>query len=73
MDDNLTKYLQCDVELTLSGPSVAVLNKWAADTLRAVADRIEQGGFKDGHHEVKDRVGKPVGTAYFDYTEGDDS
>ena len=72
MDDNLTKFLQCDVELSFTGPTAGVLNKWAADTLRTLADRIERGEFDEGHHEVKDRVGKPVGTAYFDYSEGDD-
>jgi len=73
MDDNLTKYLQCDVELSFSGPSTAVINKWAADTLRSLADRVEADEFKSGHHHpVRDRVGKPVGTVFFDCTQRDD-
>ncbi|MDR9772416.1 hypothetical protein RJJ65_07065 [Rhizobium hidalgonense] len=72
MDDHFTQYLKCDVELNFTGPSPAVLNKWAADVLRALADRIEKQEFDDGHHEVKDRVGKPVGTIYVDYSEGDE-
>ncbi|MGO8422239.1 hypothetical protein ACC807_10930 [Rhizobium ruizarguesonis] len=72
MDDNLTQYLKCDVELNFTGPSHAVVNKWAADVLRALADRIEKDEFEDGHHEVKDRVGKPVGSIYLDFSEGDE-
>jgi len=73
MDNNLTKYLQCDVELSFSGPSTAVINKWAADTLRNLVDRVEADEFEVGHHHpVKDRVGKPVGTVYIDCARRDD-
>ena len=72
MDDNLTQYLKCDVELNFSGPSEAVLNKWAADVLRALAERVERGEFGDGFHDVKDKVGKQVGTIYLDFSEGDE-
>jgi len=66
-DDGTTSCLKCDVELEFTGPNDATLNKWAADTLRKLADRIENDEFQDGHHPVKDNVGKPVGTIYVDY------
>lgn len=53
--------------MDFAGPNHAMLNKWAADVLRKLADRIEKEEFGDGHHPVKDNVGKPVGTIYFDY------
>ncbi|KQS87444.1 hypothetical protein ASG42_03800 [Rhizobium sp. Leaf391] len=71
MHEHLANYLTCDVELNFAGPTRAVLNKWAADVLRALADRLEKHEFDDGYHEVKDRVGKPVGTIYVDYSESD--
>ena len=66
-----TPRLQCDVELEFVGPSVPVLEKWAADMLRTLADRIERGEFEDGFTEVKDESGKLVGKIYVDYSEGD--
>ncbi len=75
MDDGgeLTQFLKCDVELNFSGPTTAVINKWAADTLRKLADRIERDEFQeDGFHPVHDKVGKPVGEVYLDYSEGYD-
>ncbi|CAN7151303.1 hypothetical protein [Rhizobium sp. LjRoot254] len=64
-----TLHLQCDVELEFVGPTVAVVNKWAADTLRKLADRIEQNEFDSAWHDVTDNVGKPVGKLYVDYSE----
>lgn len=73
MDDDteLTPRLKCDIELEFVGPTMPVLDKWAADVLRALADRIEKGEFEDGFTEVTDKVGKPVGTIYVDYSAGD--
>ena len=68
MDDDVTPHLQCDVELEFVGPNEATLNKWAAETLRKLAERIEKGEFDSGHHPVTDGVGKPVGTIYVDYS-----
>ncbi len=71
MDDDdidLTPRLKCDVELDFSGPNDASLNKWAAEALRRLADRIEKGEFEDGHDDVLDGVGKKIGTVYFDST-----
>lgn len=75
MDDasELTQFLKCDVELNFTGPTTAVINKWAADTLRKLADRIENDEFDDGFHTVTDNVGKPVGELYVDYSEGIDA
>ncbi|RWP40172.1 MAG: hypothetical protein EOR04_19705 [Mesorhizobium sp.] len=72
MDDEteLSPRLKCDVELEFVGPTMPVLDNWAADVLRALADRIEKGEFQDGFHPVTDRVGKQVGTIYVDYSEG---
>jgi hypothetical protein len=70
-DDDIIPHLQCDIELDLSGPSHATVNKWTADVLRKLADRIERDELETGHHPVKDNVGKPVGTIYLDhYGEG---
>lgn len=72
-EGELAQYLACDVQLQFTGPTVVVNNKWAADVLRALADRVEKGEFDDGHHhEVTDRVGKPVGFIYVDYSEGEE-
>ncbi|MBY5364042.1 hypothetical protein HFO97_29705 [Rhizobium leguminosarum] len=73
MDDEeeFTPRLKCDVDLEFVGPTGAVIDKWAADVLRALAERVEKGEFGDGFHEVKDRTGKPVGTIYLDYSQGD--
>ena len=68
MDDDVTPHLTCDIELELEGPSTAVLNKWCAEALRRLADRIEKDVFEDGHHPVKDSVGKQIGTIYVDYS-----
>lgn len=71
MSDELTPHLKCDVELELSGPDVATVNKWAAHALRSLADRVERGEFEDGFADVPDGVGKKIGTIYIDYSEGD--
>ncbi len=66
-DDDVIPHLKCDVELDLTGPNSATLNKWAADALRKLADRIERDEFETGHHPVEDNVGKPIGTIYLDH------
>ena len=70
MDDagHLISHLKCDVELNFTGPNDATLNKWAADVLRDLADRIEKDEFDSGFHPVKDKVGKPVGEIYLDHS-----
>ena len=65
-EDQLIFHLKCDVELELIGPNHATINKWTADVLRELADRIEKDEFETGHHPVKDKVGKPVGEIYLD-------
>lgn len=66
-DDDGSLHLKCDVELDLEGPNAATANKWVADALRRVADRIEKDELESGHHDVKDSVGKTIGTVYVDY------
>ena len=66
-DDDVIPHLKCDIELDFPGPNDATLNKWAADALRKLADRIEKDEFQDGHHPVMDNVGKQIGTIYVDY------
>lgn len=70
-DEVLMPRLKCDVELELTGPNVASIEKWAADALRALADRLERGEFQDGFTDAPDRTGKKIGTIYVDYSEGD--
>jgi hypothetical protein len=60
-------YLRCVVEFTLFGPTEAVNNRWAAGALRVLADRFENGGFIEGFDEVRDRLGMPIGSVYFQY------
>ena len=67
-DDDVIPHLTCDIELEFVGPNDAVLNSWAAATLRKLAERIEKGEFDDGHHSVTDSTGKAVGTIYIDYS-----
>lgn len=69
-DHDLTPRLKCNVELELIGLSVRTLDKWAADALRAVADRLESSEYKDGFTDVRDAAGKTIGTIYVDYSEG---
>ena len=66
--DEVTPHLQCDIKLNFTGPTGETLNKWAAEVLRSLADRIERDDFEDGHHTVTDNVGKPVGSIYLDYS-----
>jgi hypothetical protein len=66
-DDDVIPYLKCDVEMELTGPNDATLNKWAADALRRLADLIESGSLETGHHDLKDNVGKTIGTVYLDH------
>jgi hypothetical protein len=66
-DDRVVPGLKCDVEMDLTGPNDATLNKWAADALRRLADLIESDSLQDGHHDLKDNVGKVIGTVYIDY------
>ncbi len=70
-EEAFTPHLKCDVELELSGPNVPALNKWAADALRALAERLERDEFEDGFTDVQDKVGKKIGTIYIDYSQGD--
>jgi hypothetical protein len=66
-DDDVTPRLQCDIELNLSGPTHTTVNKWTADALRKLADRIEKDEFESGHHDVKDNVSMTIGSIYLDH------
>jgi hypothetical protein len=66
VDDELIPYLKCDIELNVSAPVETMINKRTADILRQLADRIENDDYEEGHHPVKDKFGKEVGTVYFD-------
>ena len=68
-DDGVIPHLKCDVEMVFEGPNDATMNKWAADVLRRLADRIEKDEFcgQDGHHPLLDSVGKKVGEVYITY------
>lgn len=67
-NDELVTVLKCDVELNLTGPIPALVNKRAAAVLRSLADRLEKDGFEDGFHPVKDESGEEVGEIYVDYS-----
>ena len=65
--DDVIPHLKCDIELDLSGPNNATINKWVADALRKLADRIEKDEFETGFHPVTDNVGKKIGEIYLDH------
>lgn len=66
----LTQNIQCEVELNVSGPSQKVVTAWTASALRRIADQLERDECEDGHHVVQDSSGCPIGTVYFDFSEG---
>lgn len=70
MTDELTQYIQCDIEISTSGPSEKTVAAWTADALRRIADGIEAEGYEAGHHKVRDATGRPIGAIYLDYAEG---
>ncbi|EAU41945.1 hypothetical protein FP2506_15969 [Fulvimarina pelagi HTCC2506] len=69
-EEELTPRLKCDVELELSGPNVPSLNKWVANALRRLADRLERDEFEDGFTDVNDGVGKKIGSIYVGFSQG---
>jgi hypothetical protein len=71
-EGELTTYVKCDVELKVSGPSEKTAIAWTVQALRKVADRLENGEYEDGHHDVADNSGRPIGSVYFDFSEGFD-
>lgn len=66
-EHDVSPNLKCDVAMEFSGPNDATLNKWAADVLRRLADSFDRNGLEDGYHDLRDNVGKPIGTVYIDY------
>ena len=67
MSDDFTR-LKCDVEMEVSAPSIQTANKWTADALRRLADRVETGELNDGFEPVTDGAGKEIGQVYVDYS-----
>lgn len=71
MNDNhdVVTALRFDVELSLTGPIPALVNKKAAALLRMIAERLENGEFEAGSEflDVNDENGKSVGEIYVDY------
>lgn len=59
-DDDVIPHLQCDIELNLSGPNFATINKWVADALRKSADRIENDELETGVHPVTTTLANPL-------------
>jgi len=68
--DDLTQFIHCNVELNVSAPNERTVVAWTAAALRKIADQLEANEFDDGHHDVTDNSGRPIGTAYFDFSEG---
>ncbi len=69
-NDEFVTHLKCDVELNITGPVLALVNKRVAAVLRSLADRLEKDEFEDGFHPVNDENGDKVGELYVDYSEG---
>ncbi|MNE95954.1 hypothetical protein D3C80_1941100 [compost metagenome] len=69
-ETDLSQYLNCDVELKLSGQTGKDVDESCANALRELADRLEKGDFEDGLHPVTDNAGKLIGAIYIDYSQG---
>ncbi|MGO8105209.1 hypothetical protein AB9F46_32990 [Rhizobium leguminosarum] len=71
MNDNeeAVTVLKLDIELNLTGPMQALVNKQAAALLRSVADRLEKDDFQDGFEEINDENGNQIGEIYVDYSD----
>tara|TARA_R110000787_G_scaffold16622_51_gene51641 strand:+ start:810 stop:1034 length:225 start_codon:yes stop_codon:yes gene_type:complete len=67
MDEVFTQHLKCDIELDVSGPNDATINRWVAGALRKLADQIEKDELDSGFNDLKDSVGKKIGTIYLDH------
>ncbi|WP_138423736.1 hypothetical protein [Maritimibacter alexandrii] len=65
-----TNFLKCDIEMEVAAPSMKVAENWAAKALRKLADQIEAGETKDGHHDITTSFGRKIGEVYFDFSEG---
>jgi hypothetical protein len=61
--------LKLDIELNLTGPVMALVNKQAASILRSIADRLEKEEIEDGFEDIKDDTGEKIGEIYADYAE----
>ncbi len=70
--DELTVFVQCDVELRVPGPNEKTARQWTVNALRAIADKLERDEYEDGHHAIKDNSSRPIGSVYFDFSEGSD-
>lgn len=66
----LTQYIQCDLELRVSGPRQKKVASWTAAALHKIAERLERDEFEYGQHDVRDNSGRPIGSVYFDFSEG---
>ncbi|RXT16917.1 hypothetical protein B5P46_29710 [Rhizobium leguminosarum] len=71
MNDNeeAVTVLKLDIELNLTGPMQALVNKQAAALLRSVADRLEKDDLQDGFEEINDENGNQIGEIYVDYSD----
>ncbi|GGX55371.1 hypothetical protein GCM10007385_24890 [Tateyamaria omphalii] len=63
------QHILCDIELRVSGPTEKATATFAANTLRTIANKLEQHGYADGHHEIMDLAGQTMGTIYLDFSE----
>lgn len=69
-EEEFTPRLKCDVELELTGPNDSTINKWAAEALRGLADRLERGELQGGFTDLTDHSGKKIGEVYADFSQG---
>ena len=61
--------LKFDVELSVTGPIPALVNKQVAAVLRSLADRLDKDDFEDGFEKIRDEHGEEIGEVYVDYSE----
>lgn len=69
VDPGATSCIKCDIELDVRGPTDRVANDRTSQALRSLADQIEADQCEDGHHDIKNNLGEPIGTVYFDFYE----
>lgn len=69
VDPGATSCIKCDIELDVKGPTDRVATDRTTQALRSLADQIEADKCEDGHHDIKNNFGEPIGTVYFDFYE----
>lgn len=69
MSDSVS--IRCEIEIKVFGPNRRTAQKWSADVLRTIADRLERGGYAEGETLINDHAGRLVGEISVRFFEGE--